>query len=125
MTLHPLASDENFSLKNYQFTVIQSFSPLPYSYYENKNTFHRHGVKQRYSRRCGVAWLGNPVNTMHIHLLSKLLIVSVMVLLNNFCWQQGIGHTFTEFWAESILDASLHPDFYQMAASKRGVFYMR
>lgn len=118
MTLHPFALNENFSLKYYQFTVIQSFSPLPHSYYENKNTFHTQSVKQRSSRRCGVARLGNHVNIMHIHLLSKLLNVSVILLLKNFCWQQGIGHTFTEFWAESILDASLHPDFYPMTALK-------
>lgn len=105
-------------LKYYQFTVIQSFSPLPFLYYENKNTFHTHSVKQRFSRKRGVAWLGNCVSTMHIHLLSKVLNISVIILLNNFCLQQGIGHTFTEFWAESILDASLHPDIYLMTASK-------
>lgn len=112
-------------LKYYQFTIIQSFSPLPFLYYENKNTFHTHSVKQRFSRKRGVAWLGNCVSTMHIHLLSKVLNISVIILLNNFCLQQGIGHTFTEFWAESILDASLHPDFYLMTASKWGFFYMR
>lgn len=118
MTLHPFALNENFSLNCYQVTVIQSFSPLPHSYYENKNTFHTQSVKQRLSRRWGVAWLENHVNIMDIHLLSKLLNVSVIALLKNFCWQQDIGHAFTEFWAESILDASLHPDFYPMAASK-------
>lgn len=118
--MHPFALDENSSLKNYQFTVIQSFSPLPCSYYEYKNTFHTHGVKQRFSGRCGVAWLGNNVNTTHTYLLNKLLTVSVIVLqlLNYFCWQQGVCHTFTEFWAESILDATLYPDFYLLAASK-------
>lgn len=114
MTRHLFASDENFSLKYYQLTVIQSFSPLPCSCYQNKNTFHTHGANQRFSRRHGVAWLGNHVTI--IHLLGKMLNIAVILLLNNFCWQQGIGHTFTEFWAESSLDASLHPDFYTMTA---------
>lgn len=58
------------------------------------------------------SWMSKCRNTMHIHLLYKLFIVS---LLNDFCWEQGIGHTFTAFWAES-LDASLHPDFDLMVA---------
>lgn len=62
--------------------------------------------------------LGNHVNTMHIHLLSKLLNVSVIVLLDNFCLQQDIFHTFREFWAESIPDSSLDLDFYLITASK-------
>lgn len=62
--------------------------------------------------------MGKRMKATHIHLQSKLFIVSLMVSLNNFCWEQGIGHTFTEFWAESLLDASLHPDFDLMVASK-------
>lgn len=68
--------------------------------------------------------MGKPVNTVHRHLLSKLLIVSLMVPLNNFCWEQGIGPAFTEFWAECLLDASLYPSFDLMVASKL-LFYVR
>lgn len=59
----------------------------------------------------GWCWMGKPMNTVHRHLLSKLFIFSLMVRLNSFCWEQGIGPAFTEFWEESLLDASLYPDF--------------
>lgn len=117
MALQPLALAENFSSENCQQTVIQCFSPLPYSYDENK-TFHSPGVKKRFSSRSGVVLDGETYEHYHIHLLSKLFVVSLMVPLNNFCWEWGIGHTFTEFWAESLPDASLQPDFDLMAASK-------
>lgn len=58
MALHPFALAENFSSENCQQMVIQCFSSLPYSHYEDKNNFHSHGIKQRSNMRCGVglAW---------------------------------------------------------------------
>lgn len=52
------------------------------------------------------------MGTLCTYILCKLFIVSP---LNDFCGEQGIGHTFTAFWAES-LDVSLHPDFDLMVA---------
>lgn len=54
LALHPLALAENFNSENCQQTTIQCFSFFPYSYYENETTFRSHGIKQRFSRRCGV-----------------------------------------------------------------------
>lgn len=66
MALHLFALAEYFSSENCQQTVIQCFSSLPYSYYENKKTCHSHGVKQRFSRRCGVV-LDGKTYECHAH----------------------------------------------------------
>jgi len=102
--LHPFALAEDFSSVNCQQTVIQCCSYLPYSYDENKKTFHSHGVKQRFGRRCGVVLDGKTYEHYARTSSSKLFIVSLMRAWNKFCWVQGTGHTFTEFWAESLLE---------------------